>query len=117
MKYLLLIFLVLLSTSLSAVEYGVLSSDGTTTIALSAGDVFEAINWSERGDLGPKNLVYFTIGNFAGAKTRTLVAEERGFSEPRCIVVGPSSIALTDIKNKFHTEWVMFKITRASEVE
>ena len=113
MKNLLLIFLVLLSTFLSAVEYGVLSSEGTNTLALSSGDVFEAIHWYGKGANSTLNLVDFTIDESSPSNTLTVYPT----SDQNPIVVGPSSIFLTETSNYYHTPWVMFKITRASELE
>jgi peptidoglycan hydrolase-like protein with peptidoglycan-binding domain len=101
-----------LCTSLYAVEYGVLELGQTESITIVAGDVLEPLGHTE--PTGSNKTVFaFT----------TPSGESRSFkSYNKPIIVGPSTVSLLErsenhISSYAPSEYLFYKLTRASEVE
>ena len=123
MKNLLLIFSVLLSTSLTAVEYGYLYfSDGgeTAEIELNAGDVFEVTNFQNKFNLVPNelyNILSFNLPNGDTEQLSVRIPYKRSISDAigslpdsNIIIYGPTYVYLS-------SGWLSYKLTRASEYQ
>ena len=101
-----------LCTSLPAVEYGVLELGQTESITLVAGDVLEPVGHTEPNSSN-KTVFAFT----------TPSGESRRFrSDHKPIIVGPSTVSLLEISENAissyqPSEYLFYKLTRASEVE
>ena len=120
MKYILSFFLTLsvLCTSLSAVEYGKLLKNHSASITIGDGDVFTALEWMDRhtytGFSNPQTVGILQLSNMGDGETHYLNTtrfHETGAINAPLVVVGPATIELINI------DWMMYKITRASEVE
>ena len=123
MKYILSFFLTLsvLCTSLSAVEYGKLLKNHSSSITIGDGDVFTALEWMDRHYFDttsnngfPVNVSILQLSNMGDGETHNLITtryKQAGAMNVPLVVVGPATIELTNI------DWMMYKITRASEVE
>jgi len=118
MKNILYFFLTLsvLCTSLSAVEYGQLLKNNSASITIGDGDVFTALEWHKKhlSSSTPQNTNLLQLTNMGDGGTHYLMTTSYtgfgGVTVP-LIVVGPATIEL------INRNWMMYKITRASEVE
>ena len=116
MKYILSFFLTLsvLCTSLSAVEYGVLELGQAESIALAAGDILEPVGHTVSTS---HNKIAFAFTTPSG-ELRYYLSE----SHHKQIIVGPSTVSLLErsqdaISSFAPSEYLFYKLTRASEVE
>ena len=113
MKNLLLIFSVLLSTSLSAIEYGYLSQE-QPSISLSQGDVIEFLGTSEHVAIE----FYLPNGTKVEIRDDYLGSDNSPYiynSKKNNIFVGPIDISLVD--NDYGPPYIAYKLTRASEYQ
>ena len=106
-----------LSTSLSAVEYGRLIANHSNSITIDEGDIFTALEWEDKHyfpSSGIQEASILLLSNMGDGETHSL-RTSRFYNSGRInsplVVVGPATIELTSIN------WMMYKITRASEVE
>ena len=123
MKYFLslIVSFSILCTSLTAVEYGRLIANYSDSVTIGEGDVFTALEWMDRHYFdsiamsgNPSSLSILKLSNMGDGEThnlRTTHYRETGAINAPLVVVGPATIELTSI------DWMMYKITRASEVE
>lgn len=110
MKYLLLIFSVLLSTSLSAVEYGYLSQE-QPSISLSQGDVIELLAINRDSE------IIITLPNGSQIEFDEYVigasSLNGSFTTINNTFVGPITISLAGN----YSRYIAYQITRASEYQ
>jgi len=117
MKNLFLIFLVLLSASLSAVEYGQLLKDHSPSISIDEGDVFTALEWKGKHYVGSDNNAsrnILAMSNMGDGETHNITTYNYngwGSTTTPIVLVGPATIELVSV------DWLMYKLERASEVE
>ena len=119
MKYILslIVSFTILCTSLSAVEYGRLIANHSDSITIGEGDIFTALEWKDKHyfpSSGTQSTVILLLSNMGDGEThqlRTSRFHNAGRINSPPVVVGPATIELTTI------DWMMYKITRASEVE
>ena len=114
MKNLLLIFSVLLSTSLSAVEYGYLS-DEQPSISLSQGDVIEFLGTSENVRIK----LYLPSGNEVVIQSAYLGSNYSFYpynSKKNNVFVGPIDISLYGTSAS-SIRYLAYKLTRAPEYQ
>lgn len=125
MKYLLPILLSLsfLCSSLYAVEYGRLIDGygGDTTITIGPGDMLEIVNykdkfvWDSAANSSVSSFISFTApdGTELDLNLKTTASNASGsYQHDNPIVIGPTTIKLLG-----NTGWIMYKLTRASEVK
>jgi hypothetical protein len=126
MKYILSFFLTLsvLCTSLSAVEYGYISNDNSSTnpnyLVLNTGDIMEYIGYAASqeniyifNNSLNTNLVSTALGGWDwSALSEYLIGTHLIFNHTKSFICGPVLVAL-ETDNAF----VSYKLTRASEVE
>ena len=123
MKYFpsLIVTVSVLSTSLSAIEYGRLLANHSDSVTIGEGDVFTALEWTDRHYFNsqensgwPVTVSILQLSNMGDGETHNLRTSRNGtygaINAP-LVIVGPATIELTSI------DWMMYKITRASEVE
>ena len=124
MKYILSFFLTLsvLCMSLSAVEYGVLNTNGgAISITLAKGDLLEVINFPGKYNNSQNDPVpLFKFTHPDGSDETYMVSRSSDSSNP--VIVGPTTISLiipADGDSHIYAPcgWGMYKLTRASEVE
>lgn len=117
MKNLLLIFSVLLSTSLSAVEYGQMGVGDV--VELENGDIFEVLstyvtyNYSRNG-----NIMVRAFNSERGIFVGAILASQEGYNQSTAIIhnkfVGPATVSLSEF---YGSEGISYKLTRASEYQ
>lgn len=140
MKNLLLIFSVLLSTSLSAVEYGILSlhNDYDNYIVLEEGDILEVLSTHSEvsSSTGAKLLgVFYSTDNsllekslhggnkWNSISSNLLYREDLNYGDSgeghrlKRTLVGPMKVFITSSHHSFLPASLSYKLSRASEVE
>ena len=114
MKNILLIFSVILSSSLSAVEYGYLSQE-QPSISLSQGDVIEFLGQSTYTTIEfylPNGTKVEIRNDYIGSNNSSYIYN----SKKNNIFVGPIDISLV-YYDSGGTPYIAYKLTRASEYQ
>ena len=115
MKYLLLIFSALLSTSLSAVEYGQLLPN--ESLYIEDGDLFEVIDFSGKHTPISATIANFTMeGDTQNSYSLEVINNTNHKINSIPKIVGPSNITVPS-GGMYSVGWLMYKLTKASEVE
>ena len=118
-----LLSLSVLCTSLSSAEYGRLIDGygGDTTITIGPGDMLEIVNykdkfvWDSTANSSVSTFISFTAPDGTELDLNLRPTTAYGFSSTiygNPVVIGPTTIKLLG-----NTGWIMYKLTRASEVK